>query len=188
MIGAALLLGPLASPAVAQDADLRDAQREAGQTRWISGINTTIGVSFCPRADSMLLASGCKKLKSGAVKIIRALRPPGMSEGIWFEVVIESGQTGFIPNMPTSPLARESPQVVAKREMAAKEAADAICKAKGQPQVGMTQSQVEETCWGHPRRVNTTTTAGHRFDQMFYAASFYVYLTDGVVTAVQSSR
>jgi hypothetical protein len=55
------------------------------------------------------------------------------------------------------------------------------------PAAGMTDGQVHE-CWRRPSRVNTTTTAVGRVDQMIFLSRGYVYLRDGIVTAVQTSR
>ena len=70
-----------------------------------------------------------------------------------------------------------------------KAAADhrALCARVGGVRVGFTVDGVLASCWGKPARVNTTVTAGHRHEQWVYAGG-YVYLTNGRVTAIQTTR
>jgi len=69
----------------------------------------------------------------------------------------------------------------------------------GQPgaAIGMTKEQVLSSCgWGKPSHINTTITAGGTREQLVYGlcntrksglCRSYIYLTNGVVTAIQSS-
>lgn len=65
--------------------------------------------------------------------------------------------------------------------------AAAECKRKGAPHIGMTYKQVEATCWGKPDHVNRSETAGAIHDQYVYGDSRYVYLSNGIVTSIQTS-
>jgi len=56
----------------------------------------------------------------------------------------------------------------------------------GEVVVGMTAAQVR-SAWGAPTSVNRTSTAGGTDEQWVYGLGWYVYLEDGVVTAIQSS-
>ena len=42
--------------------------------------------------------------------------------------------------------------------------------------------------WGTPRRINKTVTAGSTREQWVYNDTQYVYITNGVVSAVQTSE
>ena len=54
------------------------------------------------------------------------------------------------------------------------------------PSVGMTEEQVRESTWGEPEKINRTTTASGVEEQWCYTSPRrYVYLRDGVVTAIQ---
>jgi len=55
------------------------------------------------------------------------------------------------------------------------------------PRIGMTASQVSE-CWGPASQINSTATAGGQRDQLVFPRRGYVYLQDGIVTAVQTSH
>lgn len=58
-----------------------------------------------------------------------------------------------------------------------------LCKRVG---IGMTAAQVRLS-WGAPESINTTTYASGDHDQWVYGNS-YVYLENGIVTAVQTSK
>jgi hypothetical protein len=62
-----------------------------------------------------------------------------------------------------------------------------VCDRLGEAKVGMTPDEVVKSCWGKPARVTTTQTATGRSEQWIYRSG-YVYLTDGIVTAIQTSR
>lgn len=53
--------------------------------------------------------------------------------------------------------------------------------------LGMTADQVRSS-WGNPRSINATITARGKHEQWVYGIGQYVYLTDGVVTTIQTSR
>ena len=53
------------------------------------------------------------------------------------------------------------------------------------PRIGMTANEVLSTSWGKPEDVNRTTTAFSVKEQWVYGNGRYVYLTDGIVDAIQ---
>lgn len=85
------------------------------------------------------------------------------------------------------------------QEKAAEDARAAEIRARGWPAryaeavvarrvaVGMTAEMVREA-WGGPRDINTTITAAGRREQWVYSIGRYVYLANGIVTAIQTSR
>lgn len=64
----------------------------------------------------------------------------------------------------------------------------ALCLKAGTARVGLTAEGVRKSCWGKPSRINETLTGTHRHEQWVYSPGHYVYFTDGIVTAIQSSR
>jgi hypothetical protein len=64
----------------------------------------------------------------------------------------------------------------------------AECDRRGGVSVGMTAQQVEAKCWGKPSSINSTVTGTSERQQWVYAGHNYVYLVNGVVTTVQTSR
>lgn len=64
---------------------------------------------------------------------------------------------------------------------------DARCAKIGGARIGLNAEGVRKSCWGRPIRINTTMTASHTHEQWVYGGG-YLYLTDGVVTSIQTSR
>lgn len=56
------------------------------------------------------------------------------------------------------------------------------------PKIGMSAKEVEKTSWGKPDQINETKTRYGVHEQWVYDGKGYVYLDDGVVTAIQTSR
>jgi len=61
----------------------------------------------------------------------------------------------------------------------------AIEKLNSRPSIGMTTSEVENTGWGKPKKINKTTTKYGVSEQWVYSQSRYVYFEDGIVTVIQ---
>jgi hypothetical protein len=53
------------------------------------------------------------------------------------------------------------------------------------PQIGMTSEEVKESLWGIPLEINKTTTKYSVSEQWVYDNYRYVYLENGIVTAIQ---
>lgn len=60
------------------------------------------------------------------------------------------------------------------------------CEKNG-PSIGMNDRQVF-VCFGSPEKINTTVTSAGKREQYVYGYRGYVYLDNGTVTAVQTSR
>lgn len=54
-----------------------------------------------------------------------------------------------------------------------------------EPAIGMTADEVRESKWGKPQKVNKTTTKYGVDEQWVYPNYKYIYLEDGIVTAIQ---
>lgn len=72
--------------------------------------------------------------------------------------------------------------MVAKQNASTK--ANALTKTQG-ISIGMTASEVENSYWGKPTKVNKTTTANSVSEQWVYSSGKYVYLENGIVNAIQ---
>ena len=55
---------------------------------------------------------------------------------------------------------------------------------KGDPKIGMTELEVYGSSWGYPKSRNKTTTAAGTREQWVYDFG-YIYITNGIVTAIQ---
>lgn len=53
------------------------------------------------------------------------------------------------------------------------------------PAIGMTGEQVLISSWGKPDKINRTTTATGNYEQWVYPNYKYIYLDNGIVTAIQ---
>lgn len=53
------------------------------------------------------------------------------------------------------------------------------------PTIGMTEEQVLISSWGKPEKINRTTTASGTYQQWVYSNYKYIYLDNGMVTAIQ---
>jgi hypothetical protein len=87
-------------------------------------------------------------------------------------------------------IAEQWEKIAALRVSNAKREADqkALCARVGSVRVGLNAEGVLKSCWGKPARINTTKTEDHTREQWVYGTGHYVYLTDGLVTAIQTSR
>ena len=64
----------------------------------------------------------------------------------------------------------------------------AECSRRGPVTIGMTAEQVIASCFGQPDRINRTELASGTIREQWVKRSSYVYLTNGRVTAIQSTR
>ncbi|MFD2746899.1 tol-pal system YbgF family protein [Paenibacillus yanchengensis] len=56
---------------------------------------------------------------------------------------------------------------------------------KKDPQLGMTPEEVKASTWGKPNDINRTTTKYGTSEQWVYSHNRYIYIDDGLVTAIQ---
>lgn len=53
------------------------------------------------------------------------------------------------------------------------------------PYIGMSEHEIEDSTWGIPMYKNKTTTASAHREQWVYYGRKYLYIQDGIVTAIQ---
>lgn len=53
------------------------------------------------------------------------------------------------------------------------------------PAIGMTAEEVKNSTWGEPKDINKTTFAWGTSEQWIYPNYKYIYLDNGIVTAIQ---
>lgn len=155
-----------------------------GSIRWVDAKHR---ISLCDTPFSYASPSGprhCETLPGGTrLTIERAIFETTslgvqIDNGYWVRDAKDRG--GYIGSSDTIWLQSEA---VKKEEDRAK----ADCDRRGGVAIGMTKAQVYSSCWGRPRKVNETMTARSRHEQWVYGGG-YVYLEDGVVTSIQTSR
>lgn len=54
-----------------------------------------------------------------------------------------------------------------------------------EPKVGMTSEEVKKSTWGEPKKINKTTYSWGTSEQWCYSNYKYIYLDNGIVTAIQ---
>lgn len=54
-----------------------------------------------------------------------------------------------------------------------------------EPSIGMTKTEVENSTWGRPNKINKTTTTYGISEQWCYSNYRYIYFKDGIVTSIQ---
>jgi hypothetical protein len=62
-----------------------------------------------------------------------------------------------------------------------------VCDRKGGASIGDNAATILKSCWGKPKTINQTITARGRHEQWVYNGG-YLYLENGVVTSIQTSR
>jgi len=61
----------------------------------------------------------------------------------------------------------------------------ALAKTQG-VRIGMTQQEVLDSSWGKPNKVNRTITANGTREQWVYDNGGYLYIDNGILTAIQN--
>lgn len=61
-----------------------------------------------------------------------------------------------------------------------------IPESSPKPSIGMTAEEVRNSQWGEPEKINKTTTASTIHEQWVYSNNRYIYLDNGIVTAIQN--
>lgn len=56
---------------------------------------------------------------------------------------------------------------------------------KKEPSIGMTATEVRNSTWGNPSKINKTTTKYGVHEQWVYSSGRYIYFDDGIVTSIQ---
>jgi hypothetical protein len=150
--------------------------QDVGETRWIK--RGSVIACPQPRAADVGLV-GCFSVNHGGMTVEgTAPNRVGITSLL---VRFDDGRRGYIDS---------GAFIVAETrgERASAAAASKACERRGGVGVGMTRDQLYASCWGRPARINVTITAEGRREQLVYRGRNYVYLTDGVVTAIQTAE
>jgi hypothetical protein len=156
--------------------------RYVGQTRWV---NPKFPVYVCEAPiDYSKPLPACKTAPPGSPLTIESEvfnERYGVQFSNGYVVTDAAGATGFIKQTDPIMMLDES-----QRKQQASEKAD--CDRRGGVKVGMTANQVRASCWGKPKSINETITSCRRHEQWVYGGSQYLYLEDGILTSIQTSR
>jgi hypothetical protein len=156
-----------------------NAQDEyVGRKLWVNPSRGALAICEQPKDHTYRTREKCFNYAAGMFSIESAVMGPAGPDA--YLVRTADGRTGYIDWYKTISADSETEH---KRKLAEK----ADCDRRGGVSVGMTRAQVYASCWGRPQRINTTTTVGGDHEQLVYGYD-YVYLRNGVVTSIQTSR
>jgi hypothetical protein len=159
-------------------ARLDDAKSLIGKQIWIRGFTRWVLDPFFV-CDTPTPEGHCDLKAIGPVYVKDVI--PSIN-AIYLVATDTQGKTTYLRSYSSTPLEDvrfEDPTVVAAR-------AKQICAKKGGVHIGMTEKAVLASCWGKPEKRNVTITAHGEHDQWVYGNGSYVYLEDGIVTAIQN--
>jgi len=88
-----------------------------------------------------------------------------------------------LPESPSSKIIKDKYEKDYDKDRASRPSISPVKPQK--PQIGMSADEVITTPWGKPKNVNRTTTAYGVNEQWVYSSGRYVYLDNGIVTAIQ---
>lgn len=157
------------------------ADKTVGETRWVSS-SRPVSVCRIPHTGPLSqIDKDCFVLRSGSFTV-EAASADGRY-GIYknYTVRLPDGRSGFVKDFD---VIMSDSQAEHQRKVAAK----ADCDRRGGVRIGMTAEQVRASCWGKPQKVNATHTAGGDHEQWVYPGYQYVYVRNGIVTSIQTSR
>ena len=146
------------------------SQKYVGQRRWVG----SLAINLCGSLD-MARVYCERRINSGGLVVQQSVR--SNSSDVHF-VKFDDGKEGWISDIDVAlsdDKEAHDQQVAEKQE----------CDRRGGVSVGMTREQVYASCWGKPTKINS---AGGRREQLVYPGPQYVYLRDGVVTSIQTSK
>lgn len=155
----------------------RERATRIGERRWFGYLNE-------PVCKDLNMTEGCRSPKSGSATVEAVegvLSPNGLLVNTVYLVRLQNGEQGYMRSLDFRLMfddAQNQKNLAAKKE----------CDRKGRTiSIGMTGAQVLASCWGKPTRRNNTITASGNREQWVYSDGSYVYVTNGVVTAIQQS-
>jgi hypothetical protein len=119
-------------------------------------------------------------LRNGRQGFVIESYTPAPNEG--YVIKFDNGKHGWVKELD---LLLTDDEEDHRKLVAAAKRSKAECDRRGGVRIGMTAAQVKASCWGAPQSVNKTTTAGGTDEQWVYGGSNYVYLTNGIVSAIQ---
>lgn len=146
-----------------------------GEKRWVKPGRSTV-LCNAPRYGGDI--ANCFSINRGGFVVEGVAH--NSRGGTSLQVKLDDGRVAFMYDhdfLAAESEGERSNKVSAKRE----------CDRRGGAQLGMTRDQVYASCWGKPKRINKTVTASGIDEQLVYGAG-YLYLTDGVLTSIQTAH
>jgi hypothetical protein len=146
-----------------------------GQKRWVQSYSP---LSVCETPPQDLSNKDCRSVKTGSFLVLRRV---GASPYTSYEIRLSDGKSGYASD--TGVLFSQG-----EGEHEVKVAQKAECDRRGGIAIGMTREQVFASCWGKPQKTNETIGPYGKHEQLVYNSGQYVYVENGIVRSIQTSR
>jgi hypothetical protein len=127
-----------------------------------------------------------KKYKAGSFLVTGVQKDKFVSHN--FIVKMFDGFSGFIGSGSWIFLSETDPFEDERKRLAAVSAAKVECERRGQPKIGMTVSELVETCWRKPVRIVKRTTTSGIEENYIYGVGHLVKVSDGKVSEIVEAR
>lgn len=150
-----------------------------GKRLWVvipAGNLNTVEVTFS-RGD--WTTSRTLKLRSGASFVVIAMTKANVGSDE-YKVRLDDGRTGWVSS--------SDPFLIDYNPVARAKAAAAECTRRGEPKIGMSRSELVETCWRKPLRVVKKITAAGTEEIFLYGGGRVVKMQDGKIVEIVESR
>lgn len=137
-------------------------------------------IRLCPKpAPDILDRVQCPEVTSGkfiVTEVVLFNKAPA-----YYRIEIEGGQAGYVRADDKAHFLSDDPRVLAR-------APRANCARLGEPKLGMTVAEAEQTCWAKPIAINRVTVASHIREQYVYGRGRYLYFENDVLVAIETGR
>jgi hypothetical protein len=137
-------------------------------------------VRLCPKpAPDILDRIQCPEATSGRFTVTEVVLFNKVPS--YYRIEMEGGKAGYVRAEDKAHFLDEDPQVLARTPRA-------NCAKLGEPKLGMTSAEAEQTCWAKPVAVNRLKVANHIREQHVYGNGRYLYFENDILVAIVAKR
>ena len=150
---------------------------QANKYYWIA---PRASVRLCPKpAPDILDRIQCPELTAGKFTVTEVVLFNKVPS--YYRIEMEGGQKGYVRADDKARFLDEDPRVLAR-------APHANCARLGEPKLGMTSAEAEQTCWAKPLAINRLNVANHIREQHVYGRGRYLYFENDILVAIEAGR
>ncbi len=176
-----------AGPAIAKDQTSNSTTQSAdrgtedlAQTDKYYWVAPKASMRLCPKPQADIMNQiQCPELKSGRFFITHVVMMNKVP--VFYRIVTDDNQIGFVRVEDKVSFVDQDPQV-------AKNTSKADCQKFGEPKIGMTVEQAENTCWGKPLKINRVKAHSRVREQRRYQKDRSLYFENGILVAIETLR
>jgi hypothetical protein len=162
------------TPATSADSTLVNFP-QANKYYWIA---PRVSVRLCPKpAPDILDRIQCPEVTSGRFMVTEVVlfnKVPA-----YYRIEMDGGRAGYVRADDKVRFLDDDPEVLAK-------APKANCAKLGEPKIGMTTAEAEQTCWAKPLTINRMPNQTR--EQHVYGKGRYLYFENGILVAIEAGR